>query len=239
MKSILIPTVFESDTLHAIDTAIKHARGKSCTIVLLTLTEAPDAGSAAEFLRKTRRALTQAQSELLNECYNAVALSANCSLDVHHQYGLSAALLRNLLQYLGTDMVILSPSYKAEKKRIHTYFCKLVSTCKKPILHLGSRCGRPAFNKALYLESNNARIGIKELQQLVNRQFDFKIVSQASVAEDGYKDFAPFVNEAIERNGIDLLIETRKSKKAVAEKAVDNDAFGLPMLSIHEEAARI
>ncbi|MEL1243612.1 hypothetical protein AAEO56_05010 [Flavobacterium sp. DGU11] len=241
MKSILIPTVLENDTLHAIDIAIKHAKGKSCTIVLLTLTETPDAGSAVQFLRKTRKAFTQAQLELLNECYNAVALSANCRLEVHHQYGLSAAVLRNLLEYLGTDIIILSPSYKSERKKIHTNFCKLAGTCKKPILHLGNGCGQMAFNKALYIERNNAQIDIKDLQQLVNTQFDFKIVSQATLTEGyGQEGFAPFVNEAIERNGIDLLIETRKSKKAMMpENRMNNDAFGLPVLSIHEEAARV
>ncbi|MGQ2983399.1 hypothetical protein [Flavobacterium sp.] len=239
MKSILIPSVLENDTLHAIDTAIKHAKGKSSNIVLLTLTDTPDACSAAEYLRKTRRPLTAAQSELLEECGRRVAASANCTLEIRHQYGLTSALLRNLLEYLGTEMIILSPSYKAEKRKIHTYFCKLVAGCKKPILHLGNGSEQPEFNKALYIERNNAQIDIRELQQLVNKQFDFRIVTRASVAEEHNPGgFAPFVNEAIEKNGIDLLIETRKPK-AVTRRIEVTDTYGLPLLSIHEEAARV
>tara|TARA_B100001105_G_C22284492_1_gene396765 strand:- start:45 stop:764 length:720 start_codon:yes stop_codon:yes gene_type:complete len=239
MKSILIPTVLENDTLQAIETAISHARGKSASIVLLTLTETPDALSAAEFLRKTRKPLTAAQSELLEECSLRVAASANCTLEVRNQYGITASLLRNLLDFLATDMVILSQSYKADKKKINSYFCKLISTCKKPILHLGSENACPEFNKALYIERNNTRIGLQELQQLVNVQFDFRIVSQASVAEEQNPEgFAPLVNEAIVKNGIDLLIETRKPK-AVQRAPLVSDGYGLPVLSIHEEAARV
>ncbi|WP_294821795.1 hypothetical protein [uncultured Flavobacterium sp.] len=239
MKSILIPSVLENDTLQAVETAIKHAKGKSCSIVLLTLTETPDACSAAEYLRKTRKPLTAAQSELLEECRSRVAVSQNCVLEIRHQYGITSSLLRNLLEYLGTEMIILSPSYKAEKRKIHTYFCKLVAGCKKPILHLGNGSEQPDFNKALYIERNNAQIDIRELQQLVNKQFDFRIVSQASVAgEQNPGGFAPFVNEAIEKNGIDLLIETRKPK-AVSGRPAVSDTYGLPLLSIHEEAARV
>lgn len=240
MKSILIPTVFENDTLYATETAIKHAKGKNCNIVLLTLAEAPDTYSAAEFLRKTKQPITAAQGEVLEECRAKVAASGNCTLEVRNQYGLSSALLRNLLEFLGTEMIILTPSYKAEKKKIHTYFCKLVGTCKKPILHLGSGCDQPAFNKALYIERDNTQIGIQELQQLVSSQFDFRIVSQASIAEEQHPEgFAPYVNEAIAKNGIDLLIETRKPQKALlSSKAIRNEAYGLPVLSIHEEAAR-
>ncbi len=239
MKSILIPTVLENDTLQAIETAIRHAKGKSCNIVLLTLTETPDACSAVEFLRKTRKPLTAAQSDLLDECGLKVAQSANCTLEIRNQYGLTASLLRNLLEYLGTEMIILSPSYKAVKKKIHTYFCKLVSGCKKPILHLGNSSDQPEFNKALYIERNNTHIGIQELQQLLNRQFDFRIVSQANVdGEHSTDGFAPFVTEAIEKNGIDLLIETRRPKTVSGRHPV-TDTYGLPLLSIHEEAARV
>lgn len=238
MKSILIPTVLENDTLYAIETAISHAKGKSTSIVLLTLIETPDASSAVEFLRKTRKPLTDAQSELLDECCRKVDESPNCTLEIRHQHGITAPLLRNLLDYLGTDMIILSPSYKADKKKIHSYFCKLVGSCKKPILHLGSENTSPEFNKALYIERNNTRMGLQELQQLVNSQFDFSIVSQASVAEEqNPQGFAPVVNEAIVKNGIDLLIETRKPK-AVKGRVLVSDAFGLPVLSIHEEAER-
>ncbi len=239
MKSILIPTVIENDTKHAIETAVKHAKGKNCSITLLILTETPDACSAVEFLRKTKKPFTPAQAELLDECHSRIALSANCTLGVHHQYGISAPLFRNLMEYLGTEMIILSPSYKADRKKIHAYFCKLAATCKKPILHLGKKPEQPEFNKALYIERNNAQIGIQELQQLVNRQFDFKIVSQASAAEEqGTDGLAPFVSEAIMKNGIDLLIETRKPQKnRPAARGMTNDAYGLPVLSIHEEAA--
>jgi len=238
MKSILIPTVLENDTLFAVDMAIQHAKGKNCGIVLLMLTEAPDACSGAEFLRRGRKPLTSAQCEVLEECRDKVNASGNCTLDIHYQYGISAAILRNLLDYLVTDIIILSPSYKAERKRIHMELCKLMGTCKKPILHLENTTDCREFTKALYIERNDTQMDIRELQQLVNTQFGFKIVSQATIANEQNPEEMPFLIETISRNNIDLLVETRKPKTKLG-KIPKSETFGLPVLSIHEEAVKL
>ncbi|RZJ64900.1 MAG: hypothetical protein EOO45_17625 [Flavobacterium sp.] len=240
MKSILIPTVLENDAMCAVSTAIKHARGKNCSIVMLLVADTPDNYTAAGFLRNGRQPITDAQIEVLNECRTKIRASGNCTLTVHHQCGMSASLLKNLLEYLDTDMIILCPSYKAEKKRIHATLCKLLINSKKNILHLGQGMYDVEFNNALYLEPDNAQMGLQELQQLVSRDFDFKIVSQASIADErNTEDMTPFLTEAIRKNKIDLLVETRKAEKIRMRKrsALASDEFGLPVLSIYEEAA--
>ena len=237
MKNILIPTTLENDTLTAVTTAIKHAKGSNATIVLMDLCDAPDAYTAAEFLRKNRQPMTAAQNQVLEQCSLLAEKSGNCTLRLHRQQGLTGPLLRNLLDYLATDLIILSPSYKAETCRAHRSCISLLAKCKTPILHLGHQEKECELTNALYLENNRTRTGLQELQQLVSGQFSFRIVSQAQLEEQNPRDMTPFLSDAIARNNIDLLIETRRPQGRTKQHIV-NDQLGLPVLSIHEEAIK-
>lgn len=239
MKNILIPTTLESDSLNAVKTAIKHADGQNCSIVLMLVYKTPDADSGSLFLRELSLNLTVAQLKTLKDCHALADATENCRLKVHNQCGMSRPLLKNLIDHLGIDLIILTASYKKECAYIHTYCTKLLLNCKSPILHLGNKFSDYDFNKALFLERNQTKMGVQELQQIINKQFTFKIVSQAKFPEEqNPADIAPLLIETISKNNIDLLIETRKVEKRNAkrkESAVINEALGLPMLSIYDE----
>ncbi|MPT34043.1 MAG: hypothetical protein E2604_02860, partial [Flavobacterium sp.] len=106
MHNILIPTAFEADTLCAVKTAVQHADTKKCTIVLVTIvlvtiSDLPDTlFSPLSALRSISPEMTEAQYALVDECRAIVKKTTNCTLTVRHQFGISAPLLKNLLNHL-------------------------------------------------------------------------------------------------------------------------------------------
>ncbi|RYJ41204.1 hypothetical protein [Flavobacterium beibuense] len=238
MKNIIIPTTIEDDTLTAVKTAVKYATGKNCSIVLMLLQKIPDTYSASHFLRETSPNYTIAQTKILQKCRETVATADNCRLIIHNQCGISGPLLKNLMEYLATDLVILTPSYKAEKNSLHSYCIQLLLNSKYPLLHLGNNPEENDFNKALYLEHSKIEFGINDIQKIISEQFSFKIVSQARI-EESLEDMAAQITETISKNNIDILIEARKStKRSLNRKAQPvNHNLGLPVLSVYAEAS--
>lgn len=241
MKNLLIPTTLQPDTINAVKTAIKQSKGRNCNVILLQICDIPNTDSSAFFLRSIKNQLTVSQKNILEICRNLVAVSPNCTFKLQHQYGISAPLMRNLLEHLHVGLVILTPSYKSAEKKIHKQFLQLVSNCKCPILHLNSNFEEQDLNKAMYLEQTKSRLQAEDLHQLLQGQFDFRIVSQAKIFEDqSIEEINPQLSEAITKNEINLLIQTRKPEKiklSNKEKSKVNDSLGLPVLSLYEEIA--
>jgi hypothetical protein len=106
-------------------------------------------------------------------------------------------------------------------------------------LHLGAVQNQDDFQKALYIENASSRIHVQDIQLFVNKNFSFQIVSQTTSPEDrNPEDFASYLTEAIQTNGITLLVKTRKPKKLKLRKSPKedlNDFLGLPILSLYEE----
>lgn len=237
MKNILIPSTFEEDTLYAVKTAINHAKGKKCIITLMYLSEQPDSYSASGFLRNMNIRLDEAQAQVIDECRLLTDAEGNCRLNIHHQYGITGPLLKNLLAHFNTGLIILLPSFKSIPSNVHKQCVKLLGNCKNSILHLSPEKEQAEFTKALYLENTQTQFNVSELQQVVNREFNLKIVSQAMVNNElNAENLGSLLNETIEKNNIDLLIETRKPEKKFRKKknADVNEVLGLPVLSIYE-----
>lgn len=238
MKNLLIPSTLEQDTINAVKIAIQQSKGKNCTIFLVMVSEIPDTYSSASFLRNIKSEMSVSQKNILDTCRELTAASENCSLKIHHQYGVSAPVMKNLMEHFGIELAILTPSYKNTEKRIHNQFLQILSNCKCPILHLCPNFEEQDLNKAMYLEQTKSRIQIEDLQELVQDHFDFKIVSQAKIFSDQKpEEIQPLLTEAITKNNINLLIETRKPKKIkMKNKEINiNESFGLPVLSLYEE----
>ncbi|PZR22702.1 MAG: hypothetical protein DI539_04960 [Flavobacterium psychrophilum] len=237
MKNILIPTTLQQDTIFAVKTAFKQVT-TNCTITLMYVCDVADTESASLFLRSAKPSKTALQAEILEACHNEAENYPQCKLELHNRYGISAPLLKNLIQHLRTDFIIVPPSYKQERDSIHHYCLNLLANSKIPMLHLTETNEEQEFNKALYLEHASAQLGLQELQQLVGNNFNLRIVSHAAVTEHYPEQLEQQLSEAIAKNNIDLLIETRKTEKVRMKKrkeAYVNETLGLPVLSIFEE----
>lgn len=236
MKSILIPTTFEADTINAVKAAINRSSGTNCTITLLSLKESFETYSAGYTLQDMSSYYTPAQDEVAGKCRQHAALAPNCRLTIRNQYGISGPLLKNLLEFLGTDLIIIPQSYRNEKSKIHSYFLGLLQKCRKPILHMGTEDVHDLTN-ALYIEYKTGQTDLQNLQQMVNGQFNLKIVSSAKL-DDGQtvKAIEEDIRAAVNKNNVDVLIETRKPVKQKISDTVVNESLGLPVLSIYEES---
>lgn len=240
MKNLLIPSTLEEDTINAIKIAIQQSKGKSCTIFLALISEIPDTFSSASFLRSIKSEMSASQRNVLESCRQLIESSKNCSLKVHHQYGISAPLMRNLMGHLNIELAILTPSYKNTERKIHNQFLQILANCKCPILHLSQNSEEQNLSKAMYLEHTQSRIQVEDIQELIQDHFDFRIVSQAKIFSDQKpEEINPLLTEAITKNNINILIETRKPKKIkLKNKEMSiNESFGLPVLSLYEEIA--
>ncbi|MFB9107692.1 hypothetical protein [Flavobacterium gyeonganense] len=235
MKNFLIPTTLKDDTISAVKSAISQSKKMECEIILMMVAETPDSFSSSHFLREMRTGLTKSQEEVLATCRYLIDHTKNCKLKIHNQYGLSLPIFRRVIENFSIKLVILPHSYKQETKRIHQYLVQLAGNQKCPILHLGNEQFKD-FSKALYIETSSANVHVKDVQQFLNENFSYEIVSQTSKTED-YENIAP-LSEAISKYEIDLLVETRKGEKIKFKKVKKqhiNEKLGLPVLSLYEE----
>ncbi|MFV5684092.1 hypothetical protein ACM55I_01455 [Flavobacterium sp. GB2R13] len=238
MKNILIPTTLQSDTINAIKTAIKSSNGEQCQLILMLLTDIPDTYSSANLLRNINQDLSITQENVFQMCREIILQSNNCSLKIHHQYGISAPLFRNLMEHFAIELTILTPSFTASKKKINTYCVQIISNSKCPILHLNTNFEEEIFSQALYLKNSDSVLQVEDLQTYVNTLFSIKIVSQAKINDQQKaNEIEPFLTDTISKNNINILIETRKPKKLKLlkkEKIALNETLGLPVLSLYE-----
>lgn len=238
MKTVLIPTTFHEDTLYAVNNALNQVT-RPCRVVLLHPVPMPDSFAAAEFIRKSYNHLTPSQTSVLEKCHAAVNTTKRCRLEIRTQIDVTAPLLRNLIDFLNVNLVVVSASYRAEKSRLHTRCLEILLKLKCPVLQLRAEINEAGLKKALYLESKQANFNIQELQQQVGSQFNFKIVSHADITEAQSKDeLADYLTEAVEKNNIDLLIETRTMQNRRKNYSNIDEILPLPVLSINEEAIK-
>lgn len=238
MKNFLIPTTLKDDTISAVKSAVNQAKDSECEIILMMVSDTPDSFSSSYFLREMRTGLTRSQEEVLDTCRYIIDHTPNCKIKVHNQYGLSSPIFKRIIDVFSVKLVVLTQSYKQETKRIHQYLVQLAGNQKCPILHLGTEQFKEDFNKALYIENAQGNVHVKDVQQFLNDNFSFEIVSQTSSFEDNYEKLAPYLSEAISKYNIDLLVETRKGEKIKFKKNKKeniNDKLGLPVLSLYEE----
>lgn len=238
MKNILIPTILDADTTGAVAAAIKHAASGCCTIVLILFSEAPDAYTATDYLSRISPQTALLNNITLKRCRTLVEGIAHCNLQVHHQYGISAPLLRNILEYKNIDLIILPESFKASREKICKYCTKLLLKSKCPILHTGAVAHRNRMSNALYLEDAGCVVTSGEVAQRVHSSFPYKVVSQACISHIvNPEDLRPLLAETIFKNDIDVLIATRnpmrKGNAKTSETGYDT-ILGLPVLSLYE-----
>lgn len=239
MKTLLIPTTFQNDTKDALKAAINYANGTPCTLLLMLVSEVKENHSASSLLRSLDSKWTNAQENVLESCRELISENENCKLKVHNQFGISSPLVRNLLDFYNIELVIIPPSFKSSSLKIHQYCSQILANYKCPILHINNVSEKIHFSNAIYLKNEKSNFPLENVQQLVQQQFSLKIVSQAKISSiDFDSQIIPLMTEAIAKNDIDIIIETRKPEKIKISKTkiqIIDQSLGLPVLSIYEE----
>lgn len=239
MKTLLIPTTFQNDLIESVKTAMHYANGASSTIILMLVSAVKEHYSASSLLRSLDNKWSNEQENVLEVCREIVAENAHCKIKVHNQFGVTSPLIKNLLDLHSIELVIIPQSFKNSSLSVHQYCCQILSNYKCPILHINNAIEDVMFSTAIYLENETSNYPLATIQQLVQEQFSLKIVSQAKISsQETNAQLIPIVTEAIAKNHIDIIIETRKSEKIRRSKSknkITDDSLGLPILSLYEE----
>lgn len=237
MKNILLLSTLHEDTLNALKTALAQAEQNPLTIVLMLLHETPDNASAAFWLRKMQSNFTPFEENILEQCRDMVSFHPNCKLRVQQQFFVSRPLLRHLMEAFEIGLIIAPQSFLKSSKSQEIDCLRLLKKGNVPILQLPSELEESRFSKALYLENEESNVAVTDLSKMAGGHFSFRVISQAKIFDlNNQQEMTPVYN-TIHKNGIDLLIETRKPKKASISpknKPALNDHFGLPVLSVCE-----
>ncbi|MFT3793439.1 hypothetical protein [Flavobacterium sp.] len=239
MKNILLLSTLQEDTLNALKTALAQAEDQPLTIVLMLLHETPNDVSAAFWLRKMQSNFTPFEESILAQCQQMASFHPNCKLRIQQQFSLSGPLLRHLMETFEIGLIIVPQSFLKSTKSQNKYCLQLLKKGHTPILQLPAELEESRFSKALYLENEESNVPVADLPKMAGGHFSFRIISQAKIFDlNNQQEMTPVYN-TIHKNGIDLLIETRKPKKirtSQKNKPALNDHFGLPVLSVCESA---
>lgn len=238
MKNFLIPTRLTPDTIAAVKTAINHSKNENAKIILFLVSEEINSYSAAQLLRIQDSQITYKEVNVLDACRDLIEKFPNCKLEFKRQSGITAPLLKNLLQFHSVDLILLTKSVITSKKTVHTNLVQIIENQKTPILRLIND-NTTRLNKAIYLENAYSRLNIDDIQQYMQDQFPLQKISQVLKKEQETSEYIHFLlKEVLSKNDIDFVIETRTSERLKIKNKKQsqlNQHFDIPILSLHEE----
>jgi hypothetical protein len=237
MKNVLIPTTLHSDTLKAVKTIIDNVHNKKVKVVLLLLSELPDGITDLLFSSRSAGEISYDKRQVLDECRNYAARFSQVAFHVHHQFGVSGPLMRNIMDHYAINLTVLLPSYRKEKESVHRQAVSILSNCSCPLLFLPEEIESLVLDQAIYVEKEQTRISMEEIQRMLKQEFDIRVVQQAKFNGYSEEELKPVLAETLDKTNIGLLVETRKPEKSgwrstkraqisLAEK------LGVPVLSI-------
>lgn len=119
MNSILIPTDYHYDTLHALELTWRTAGVTPIHVILLNFSPVPD--SITDYLYSpNNEAQVQARKKLMDE-WEARQSLVNHSIQVteHHQYGASAPVIQQILERFQIRKVIVPYSFQKSEYYLH------------------------------------------------------------------------------------------------------------------------
>ena len=238
MKNFLIPTRLTSDTIAAVETAIHHSKNENSKIILFFVTDEIDSFSASQFLRERSNQITHKELDILDNCRDLIEKFSHCKLEFKRQSGITAPLLKTIMQYYSVDLILLTKAILTSKKSVHTHLVNIIQNQKTPILRLVND-SKIKLNKAIYLENAFSRLNIDDIQQYMQNQFPLQKISQVLKKEqESLEHINSLLTEVLSKNDIDFVIETRTSERSKIKNKKQNGLnqhLEIPILSLHEE----
>lgn len=238
MKNFLIPTRLTPDTISAVQTAINHSKNENIKIILFLVTDEISSFSAAQYLRERDNQITHKELDVLDNCRDLIQKFPNCQLEFKRQSGITAPLLKNLLQFYSVDLILLTKAITTSKKSVHINLVQIIENQKTTILRLINDASTQ-LNKAIYLENSLSRLNIDDIQHYMQNQFPLQKISQVLKKEQENSEYInSLLAEILSKNDIDFVIETRTSERSKVKNKRQNELnqnFDIPVLSLHEE----
>lgn len=219
MKNILIPTIFESDTEHALRVAADLKHNSSGDVILFSVSEVSDSITDLLFLSSQSTVDIRKQDQLLEFWKQFKARNSSAAeVKVHHQYGLSRPLCKRLISRFEVDMVIVPLSFRMSKQYIHQFAMRLFHQSGCPMMLLPDNdISYKGIQRALYLDE------LKEVASQPVQQYAFHVIHKSMMPNN------ESIQTIVNRMQIDLIV---KQKRKVGENDIEMSDLGLPILTI-------
>lgn len=223
MKHILIPTTFEVDTQHALKIAADICEGEKMDPVMLSVTEISDSITELLFLGTDGKIDIKKRDQLVSFWNRHVAQGdALKQLKVHHQYGFSRPILKQILLKYNIGLAIVPLSFQQSKNYIHQLTLRLLHQCETPVMLLPAKIHEDTYIKrALYLDDGDY-VGAE-----VIHDYPFHVIRHSAMEQ--VQDNS--ITSIVDNMKIDLIV---KKKRATLDKDkhFKLDELNLPVLNV-------
>jgi hypothetical protein len=140
--------------------------------------------------------------------------TSNCKIKIHNQW-LILLIFKGIIDLYAVDLIVFPNSSKNHAKSINTY-CNLPQT--KNALFTFKSTKQKTSILARHLRPKATKVKFREIQNFLNKYFPLEIVSQTTNASENQDDVLRYINEAISKHDIDMLVQTRSTKKIKFKK---------------------
>ncbi len=219
--NILIPTLFESDTEHALKAAAELRPADAKQIVLLSISPLGDSITELLFTSSAAAVDLEKRNNILDFCNREFDKKFREKIKVDHQFGLSRPLMKNLLSKFEVGMVIVPRSFTRSKQFVHQFAMRLLHQSGCPMMLL-PQDGIPhhGIQRALYLgDSHTAHIPAIQ-------QYAFHVIHKSMIPE------GESVKSIVKSMEIDLIVKGKRSAASNDFTDGSDEEFGLPVLAV-------
>lgn len=221
MNNILIPTVYESDTNHALRIALDVRHNADTEIVLMSISQISDSIMDLLFLSPEDAIDKKKRDEVLNVWRGEVPTEVASKLKVQHQYGLTGPLAKQILSRYDIGMVIVPQSFRNSKLYVHQHALQLFQKFGCPIMHLpAGDISYKGIQRALYLDDT------KQDSAIPVQQFPFHVIHKSMLKQ------GESIQAIVDRMQIDLIVRDKKGAVSNDRSQMDATEIGLPVLTI-------
>lgn len=221
MKNILVPTNFDTDTIHAMKIASDFKRSDQVHVKLFSTSAISDSITELLFSSQWKEFNPASRAELLKswEAHRLEHQLTHIKISECHQYDMSRPILVNLLERFAIDMVIVPFSFQQSKQYIERLLLLFLCECKLPLMLLPNETEHPGIYRALYLDENKA------MPTAVLQSFPFHVIHQSMIKSGGLHS----IKAMILNFRINLIVLTKGTERILGQPISD---FGLPVLTI-------
>jgi|GEM_PF-2498213 len=219
MKHILIPTTYGSDTVDAMKVAANLATAGECEITLLSISPLPDSITDLLFITKPEHLALEKHDALMRDWQTVQQhQSVRPTVNEHHRFGITEPVLKQIMQRLSVDIVVIPPSFQQSTEFAHTLFIRLLRKSHCPAMFLPQWKNTPEhLRRALFIDAG--KYPGEALESL-----PFHIIHQSMIRPTEHLS----LRQIVENHQIDLIVHGKTTPRA--EQEISN--LGLPVLAV-------
>lgn len=221
MKTFLVPSTFDTDTIKALKLANDMFSSPSDRIILCSISELSNSISDLLLLSSSTPVDLGKRQVILDYWQQfKKETKSKGTLTTHHQYGLSRPRFNAILERFHVSMSIIPESFQQSKLHVHQFALKLLHQSNCPMMVLPEKLPVKGIQRALYLDE-------APRAQMIEG-YPFHVIHKSMVGDAEY----PSVESMVEALNIDLIVRGKRDIESSNAAESEISAFGLPVLAV-------